>query len=355
MVTPRLPGKGARGVWGPIVSTSRRGPELARADRVLPGLWRLRLPLPWSAVPHVNAWAVASDSGVVLVDCGLQQPDGLEQLSRALGGADMRLEDVRLLVCTHAHPDHFGQAAAIVDAVGCELWMHPAHAHATEALAHPEAALAGRLEMLRTSGVPESTVAEYAASRRDEPPSAEVVLPDRGLVAGMTVETDLGGFEVHEAPGHAPSHVVLHQAAERLLLSGDHLLGRISLFYDVGYTPDPVAEFLDSLDRVEGLDARLCLAGHARPFFDVRAHVKGTRRRVHEQLDIVRRALSSGPRTPFEVAAPLLGAGEGEELPPLVLNWGLALARAYLGHLEAREEVTPLEGEGPARWALGGA
>jgi glyoxylase-like metal-dependent hydrolase (beta-lactamase superfamily II) len=334
------------------VSRSRGGRELARADRVLPALWRLRLPLPWSAVPHANAWAIASDSGVVLVDCGLKQPDGLEQLSRALGGAGMRLEDVRLLVCTHAHPDHFGQAAAIVDAVGCELWMHPAHAHATEALAYPEAALAGRLEMLRTSGVPEATVTEFETSRRDEPPTAEVVLPDRGLVPGVTVETDLGGFEVHEAPGHAPSHVVLHQPEERLLVSGDHLLGRISLFYDVGYTPDPVAEFLESLDRVERLDARLCLAGHARPFVDVRAHVNGTRRRVHEHLDIVRRSLSSAPRTPFEVAAPLLGAGEGEELPPVVLNWGLALARAYLGHLEAREQIAPLEaeGEGPARW-----
>ena len=32
--------------------------ELARADRVLPGVWRLRLPLPWPGVPHGNAWAV---------------------------------------------------------------------------------------------------------------------------------------------------------------------------------------------------------------------------------------------------------------------------------------------------------
>ncbi len=337
------------------MSASRRSRELARADRVLPGLWRLRLPLPWSAVPHVNAWAIASDSGVVLVDCGLRQPDGLEQLSRALRGAGMRLEDVRLLVCTHAHPDHFGQAAAIVDAAGCELFMHPAHAHATEALAHPEAALAGRLDMLRASGVPEATVAEFEASRRDDPPTADAVLPDRGLVAGMSIETDLGAFEVHETPGHAPSHVVLHQPDQRLLLSGDHLLGRISLFYDVGYTPDPVAEFLDSLDRVERLDARLCLAGHARPFVDVQAHVSGTRSRVHEHLDTVRDSLSSGPRTPFEVASPLVGVGPGEELPPLVLNWGLALARAYLGHLEAREEVVPLEGEGPARFSMAGS
>ena len=46
----------------------RRG--LGRADRVLPGIWRLRLPLPWPGVPHVNAWALQAGDGIVLVDTG---------------------------------------------------------------------------------------------------------------------------------------------------------------------------------------------------------------------------------------------------------------------------------------------
>ena len=54
---------------------------------------------------------------------------------------------------------------------------------------------------------------------------------------------------MYETPGHAPSHVVLHQPERRLLLSGDHVLGRISLYFDHGWTPDPVGEFLASLDR----------------------------------------------------------------------------------------------------------
>jgi len=45
--------------------------------------------------------------------------------------------------------------------------------------------------------------------------------------------------------------VCLFQPERRLLISGDHLLGRISLYYDYGYTPDPVGEFLHSLDGVE--------------------------------------------------------------------------------------------------------
>ena len=96
---------------------------------------------------------------------------------------------------------------------------------------------------------------------------------------------------MHETPGHAPSHVCLFQPERRLLISGDHLLGRISLYFDYGYSPDPVGEFLHSLDVVEELDARLCLAGHGRTFTDVHAHVDGNRELVAERLAATAAAL----------------------------------------------------------------
>ena len=93
----------------------------------------------------------------------------------------------------------------------------------------------------------------------------------------MVVDTDLGRWTVYETPGHAPSHVCLHQPERRLLISGDHLLGRVSLYYEYGCSPDPVGEFLSSLDVVEELDARLCLSGHGRTFTDVQAHIDANR------------------------------------------------------------------------------
>ena len=41
---------------------------------MIPGLWRLRLPLPFPGVPHCNAWAVAADGGIVLFDTGMHEP-----------------------------------------------------------------------------------------------------------------------------------------------------------------------------------------------------------------------------------------------------------------------------------------
>ena len=328
--------------------TARRR-ELSRADRILPGLWRLRLPLPWPGVPHVNAFAIAAVDGVVLVDTGLHEPGALRQLERALDQAGLGLEHVRLLLCTHAHSDHYGLAAPITDRAGCELWMHPNHAHMTRAAQDPERAFERRFEVARQSGVPAEIVAEAREARRGQGFGiAEIVMPDRDLVPGVEIETDLGVWNVYETPGHAPSHVVLHQPERGLLLSGDHLLGRVSLYYDYGYTPDPAGEFLSSLDVVDELDVQLVLAGHGRPVRDAPGLIAANRRAVGERVERLRAALANGPRTPYELVPEMLDS----EMPRgMMLNWGLTETLCYLRHLEQLGEATALEDSEPALWA----
>lgn len=330
---------------GPRRERSRR--ELARAERVLPGLWRLRLPLPWPGVPHCNAWALAAGSGLVLVDTGMHEPGSLAQLERALDQAGYELEDVRLLACTHAHSDHWGQAAPICARAGCELWLHPNHAHAIESASDPDSALARRLEVGRQSGVPEAALRRYMERIKGIPSGiAKVVEPDRPLVDGVEIESDLGIWRVYETPGHAPSHVCLFAPQRRLLISGDHLLGRISLYYDYGWTPDPVGEFLDSLNTVDLLDARLCVAGHGRPFTDVRGHIEGNRRLVHERLSAVSAALEDRARTVVEIVPEVYG----EALTPTNAAWLLTQTLSYLRHLERAGQVSRVTGAPVQQW-----
>ena len=327
-------------------STTRRR-ELGRGERVLPGVWRLRLPLPWPGIPHCNAWAVAAGDGVVLFDCGLHEPGSLAQLERAMAQCGLRLEHVRLLVCTHAHSDHYGQAASVIEASGCELWMHPDHAHMRATAENRDEVHARRLEVARQSGVPLAPLTAWSRSARERGSGiARLVEPDRDLVDGVVVETDLGPWTVVETPGHAPSHVCLHQPERRLLISGDHLLGRVSLYFDYGWTPDPVGEFLASLDRVAALDARLCLAGHARTFTDVEAHIEANRALVGERLDTVRAAVGEhGPITAYDVV-PLL---YGQELTQLTAGWWLPETLCYLRRLEVVGAARRC-GEEPVRW-----
>ena len=326
--------------------TRRR--ELGRGERVVPGIWRLRLPLPWPGVPHCNAYAVAAGDGVVLFDCGLHEPGSLAQLERAMEQVGIALSDVRLLVCTHAHSDHYGQAAGVVEASGCELWMHPADAHMRASIVDPEARLEHSLEIARQSGVPLEALRAWSASARARGSGiARLVEPDRALVSGVVVATDLGPWTVLETPGHAPSHVCLHQPERRLLLSGDHLLGRISLYFDFGWTPDPIGEFLTSLDAVDALDARLCLSGHGRSFTDVRAHVEANRALVAARLERVRAAVAEhGPITAYDIV-PLL---YGEQLTQLTAGWWLPKLLCYLRHLAVTGAVVSSTEGKTERW-----
>jgi glyoxylase-like metal-dependent hydrolase (beta-lactamase superfamily II) len=325
--------------------------EAPRTERVLPGVWRLRLSLPWPGVPHGNAWAVGCDGGIVMFDTGIGGKGRLRQLDLALAQAGFGVEDVRLVVCTHSHTDHYGLGGAIVEAAGCELWMHPRWEHVRLLADDPAAALEQRLEVARQSGVPAASLERYREARSGDAETGIDLIkePDRDLVPGVEVETDLGAWQVVETPGHAPSHVVLHQPERRLLISGDHLLGRTVLFFDHGHSPDPVGEFLASLDRVEPLDVGLVLPGHGRTFRDPEAKIAESRRQVTELLGKVREALGRGERTAFEIVADIIGP-EGVKTPASA--WILQIVLSCLDHLAIAGEAEKVEGTDPQRWAL---
>jgi glyoxylase-like metal-dependent hydrolase (beta-lactamase superfamily II) len=323
--------------------------ELGRGERVIPGLWRLRLPLPFPGVPHCNAWALAADGGIVLVDTGMHEPSSMADLERAMDQVGLRVDDVRLVVCTHAHADHWGQAATICDLTGCEMWMHPNHEHGFVHVTDPDMVLARRLEIGRQSGVPASALERYAEHARESPSGiARVVEPDRELVSGVSLDTELGTWHVYETPGHAPSHVCLFQPERRLLISGDHVMGRISLYFDYGWTRDPVGEFLNSLGVVDELGARLALSGHGKPFLDVHGHVEGNRALVRERLDATLAAISDGPRTALEITPKV----HDEPVTETNVGWWLPETLCYLRHLELSEQVVRDSDSGVDRWAL---
>ncbi len=333
------------------MADQRKRPEQPRAERVLPGIWRLRLPLPWPGVPHGNVWAVAADGGIVLFDTGIGGKGGLRRFDLALAQAGFGLEDVRLLVCTHSHTDHYGLAAPIVEGAGCELWMHPAWEHVRLMADDPAAAMENRIEVARQSGVPPAALERYRAMREEDDDNGidAIVEPDRDLVPGVEVETDLGAWKVYETPGHAPSHVVLHQPERKLMISGDHLLGRTVLFFDYGHTPDPIGEFLGGLDEIEPLDVDLVLPGHGRTFRDPETKIAESRRQVDQLLTKTRATLAEGEKTAFDIVAKLLGP---DNVNSPASAWALQIVLSCLDHLTILEEVAVVDGTDPQRWRL---
>ena len=287
--------------------------------------------------------------GIVLVDTGMHEPGSLEQLERAMTMVGLRLEDVRLLVCTHAHSDHYGQAGPIIDRAGCELWMHPNHA-ARDRLAAKTRSWRSqrRLEVARTSGVPERAAAPLRRDRaRSRPPGIErVVEPDRALLPGIEVDTDLGLWTVIETPGHAPSHVCLLPARAphpdlRRPPARPHLaLLRLRLDARPGRRVPALAR----RGRGARPAPRLCLAGHARPFTDVQAHIEANRELVAQ------RVARDGRRDRAPAAHRLRRrAARARRDAVHAAAWRLTETLCYLRHLEAIGAARREPGD-PERW-----
>ena len=83
---------------------------------------RVVLPTPFPVGP-VNVWVLRGDP-LTLVDAGPRTPEALTTLEAGVASLGLRLEDVQLLVLTHQHHDHVGQAAELRRRSGCAVAAH---------------------------------------------------------------------------------------------------------------------------------------------------------------------------------------------------------------------------------------
>ena len=118
-----------------------------------PGLWRLRLPLPWPGVPHCNAWAIAAGSGTVIAamiatrslraDISILVPVGSMIIANAMNACAQALERFRAEIVSHV-----GQIEA-----GLSLGAEPAVTVAPYLESAVYASLLPRLDMLKSLGL----------------------------------------------------------------------------------------------------------------------------------------------------------------------------------------------------------
>jgi glyoxylase-like metal-dependent hydrolase (beta-lactamase superfamily II) len=312
-------------------------PRAASATEVVPGIWRLRLPMPWHHVSHVNAYAVRAGDGIVLIDTGSGgHRSALAALEHALAQAGFALEDVRDLVITHFHTDHMGLAGPVQDASGCTLWGHRAceaffavreRSGEHHAARHADAAAEGARGAL---------LGAVACVREELEGAEHPPRPDRFLDPGVVIE----GYEVVEAPGHCPSQVCLYNRDTGVLFSADLLMPDFTTFCDVGWAPDPVKDFMDAVERVGALDARLGLAGHGRPLTDMPGLIERYRTGIPARLRTVEAALQATPTTTVEIMRAVFGAQD------LVTSaaWRFLETHVYLVRLARTGRALRLDG-----------
>jgi glyoxylase-like metal-dependent hydrolase (beta-lactamase superfamily II) len=319
-------------VTGPVPDSWAIDRSAATAAELRPGLWRLRLPTAWPVLSHVNAYLLERVDGLALVDCGCGgDPSGLDSLAAAVASTDWSLDDVRELVLTHYHTDHAGSAARLVETVGCTVTGHPAVAHAFAAWCDRDAVYAERLREARLDGVPADWLEAFATLDEELTGYDGPVVPDRLLADGACVDSVLGPWRAIESPGHAPSHVILVNDAERLAFVGDLLAPAFTAWYDLGHTPDPVAELVASLRAVRALGPLTALPGHGRPFSRTDEVATSFLTEVERGVEAALRVIAGAPATVHEVATRL----HPEAVEPRRRVWAGVVVKGHLRHLVA--------------------
>jgi glyoxylase-like metal-dependent hydrolase (beta-lactamase superfamily II) len=94
-----------------------------------------------------------------------------------------------------------------------------------------------------------------------------------------------------ETNGHAAGHLCLHDAAARILITGDQVLPSISPNVSLsGWAadPDPLDSYLASLERLSALDPdTLVLPSHGRPFHGLPARALELHRHHQDRLELL--------------------------------------------------------------------
>lgn len=268
---------------------------LPPVEEVRQGLWSIPVPIPDSPLRYVLVYAFALPDGVAVVDPGWESDEGWETLVAGLRSAGYAPGDVRAVLVTHMHPDHFGLAPRLRATSGAWIGMHPADAALLGAQTEQQAralVCAGRGQLAWT-GAPGSVVASQMPLVRF--PAAEG--PELLIEDGDRI--DLPGWDLRAiwVPGHTPGHLCFYEHHHRVLLTGDHVLPRISPNISLmpGQLPDPLSTYLASLRSIAEVDAEEILPAHEYRFRGLRERVGVLLSHHGDRLEEIEKAVAEHP------------------------------------------------------------
>jgi glyoxylase-like metal-dependent hydrolase (beta-lactamase superfamily II) len=323
-----------------------------------PGLHQIRLPLIDSPLGWVNAYLIAGDAGYTLVDCGWDTPDVLDALRKGIDEIGVRLEQIRSLVITHNHPDHYGLAGRLVKLSRCSLVMHHLEAvHIESRYASTENLLGEMSEWLRINGCPAADLKQLTTSSMGIASRVNIALPDTLVNGGEHLDTGRYDFEIVWTPGHSAGHICLYERQRPLFISGDHILNPITpnIGLHAQSMGNPLADYLDSLEAVRELDVETVLPAHGEQFAGLQWRVDELLAHHEERLNEIRAALHRGPGSAYEVSAHLKYGRSGRRFADMQSFQQRMAVTEVLSHLEllhGRREVRKLNRDGVILYSL---
>lgn len=234
---------------------------LMHSKQAAPGVARL-------GTDFVNWYAVEDGGRLTVIDAG--GPAFAKTLDADLAAAGFKVTDVEAVVLTHSDSDHTGVVPQLQQA-GARVLIH-ADDEATLRKPGPKSGDARPLQMLRDAWRPRfwrmmSTMIGLGTARPPKIAGAET------FSDGDVLDVP-GGPTVIHAPGHTPGNCAIHFPEREVLFAGDVMCNLNPLTLERGPQLMPSwfnvsnRQALESLARVETVEASVVLFGHGEPWHE---------------------------------------------------------------------------------------
>ena len=230
---------------------------------------------------------------------------------------------IERIAITHFHPDHVGGAETASAESGATVFQGALDYAQCERVWGSSDWPERIADWFVAHGVPQPIAHELLDQGHAFAPFIRFA-PDPDL---LYEGSELDGWQVLDLPGHADGHVGFLR--DGVLLGGDHLLARITPAVGLypESRPDPLGDYLASLERTIELAPRIVYPGHGDPITNAADRAREIVQHHHTRLDQVAAALASEPRSGFAVSLDVFGA----ELSPQQRRFAVA---ETLSHLE---------------------
>jgi glyoxylase-like metal-dependent hydrolase (beta-lactamase superfamily II) len=322
-------------------------------ERVRPGLWSIPVPIPDSPLRYVLVYAFELPGGVAIVDAGWDTPDAWQALVDGLAALGAGIADVRAILVTHIHPDHYGLAGRVRAESGGWIGLHEREA----------ATLLGRYgddldalvevayRWLRTCGVPAAEARELAGSSTQLRPFVHMAEPDRLIEDGQRL--DLPGWDLRAVwtPGHTPGHLCFYDGTRQLMLTGDHVLPRISPNISVHPQQplNPLGDYLGTFDALAGYPVDEVLPAHEYRFRGLAGRLADLRDHHEARLVELASLVGADPgATTWALAQRLTWSRSWADITGFMRRAAIGETLAHLALL-SRRGLVRAEGD-PDRW-----
>lgn len=297
---------------------------------------RIPLPLPLPDLRAVNAYAIRGDDGVTLVDPGWADESSELTITESLHQLGYGPGDVRRILVTHAHWDHYSRAISWQQRYGATVYLGREERHSVEAFDEVDGAYPVQAQLLHRAGAPE--LAKRIANLELEPYEQNVPFgpPDIWLTGGE--EVDCGGKSIvaRATPGHTRGHVVFEDPQDGLVFSGDHILPRITPSVALERNPEalPLRSYLKSLQLFTTLPDGRMLPAHGAVTDSFRPRVEELLAHHRQRLEAVFELVAAGSRTAYDVASQMLWTRHERTLDELGAVHGMTAILEVAAHLD---------------------